>query len=250
MRALRFFALLASLLMTASLSAHDLADVCHASSSYDLTLQPEALLFERSAPAPRTVRWSDGTLLTDGTTVPLRAEDQDRMALFARQLRALVPRVRAIGDRAVDIATQTLDEQSHQLTLSAGARAEFSRQLAATSAQLKQRIATSDSTRDWQGDAAHAYLSQLTAALLPVVVNDLGQQAVSAAMSGDLDGASRLRDEATGVLTRLRPVLEQRMQALRPEVAALCPAIDRLASLQQGVRGANGRPLQLLQVSP
>jgi len=46
----------------------------------------------------------------------------------------------------------------------------------------------------------------------------------------------------------LQPRLERRMQALRPQVEALCPAIDRLAELQQGVRGSNGRPLNLLQI--
>ena len=40
------------------------------------------------------------------------------------------------------------------------------------------------------------------------------------------------------------------MQALQPQIAALCPAIRRLAELQQGVRGADGRPLDLLQVGP
>jgi hypothetical protein len=30
----------------------------------------------------------------------------------------------------------------------------------------------------------------------------------------------------------------------------MCPAIARLADLQQGVRGSNGQPLNLLQVGP
>ena len=44
--------------------------------------------------------------------------------------------------------------------------------------------------------------------------------------------------------------LQQRMQALRPQIAALCPSIRRLAELQQGVRDGNGRPLNLLQIDP
>jgi hypothetical protein len=67
-------------------------------------------------------------------------------------------------------------------------------------------------------------------------------------MRGDLQTASRLRDQATGLASGLRPRLEQRMQALKPEIAALCPAIARLADLQQGVRGSNGQPLNLLHV--
>jgi hypothetical protein len=40
------------------------------------------------------------------------------------------------------------------------------------------------------------------------------------------------------------------MQALRPQVQALCPAILQLAELQQGVVGAGGQPLQLLHADP
>jgi hypothetical protein len=60
--------------------------------------------------------------------------------------------------------------------------------------------------------------------------------------------AARLRDEATDLATQLQPRLQRRMQALRPQVQALCPAIRRLAELQQGVRGADGQPLDLVQV--
>ncbi|CAM5572725.1 hypothetical protein [Rhodanobacter lindaniclasticus] len=38
------------------------------------------------------------------------------------------------------------------------------------------------------------------------------------------------------------------MQASRPQIEALCPAIQRLARLQQGLRDARGQPLNLLQV--
>jgi hypothetical protein len=38
------------------------------------------------------------------------------------------------------------------------------------------------------------------------------------------------------------------MQALAPQVQALCPAVQRLAELQEGVRAAGGQWLNLLQV--
>ena len=84
--------------------------------------------------------------------------------------------------------------------------------------------------------------------MLPLLANDLGQQALDAAMRGDLQTAAALRDQATGLASGLRPRLEQRMQALQPQIAALCPAITRLADLQQSVRGSNGQPLNLLHI--
>jgi hypothetical protein len=67
-------------------------------------------------------------------------------------------------------------------------------------------------------------------------------------MSGDLQTAASLRDRAASLATELQPRMQQRMQALRPQIHALCPAIDQLASLQQGVRGSNGQLLNLLQL--
>lgn len=236
------------LLATSPVVAQDLATTCHASSSYDLTLQPGGLLFDRASPAPMQVRVQQGELETDGQRIPLQAEEQDRLTLFERQLRALVPRVKQLARQGVDIAVQTLRQQAGQLGLSAPTRAELDRRLAAQAAGIKQRIDASQSTHDWQGDAAQRYADQIMADLMPLVAGDLGQQALTEAMSGDLDGAARLRDQAAHLAANLQPLLQRRLASLRPQVEALCPAIDRLAELQQGVRGANGQPLRLLQV--
>jgi len=240
--------LLILLLATGPVAAQNLAATCHASSSYDLTLQSGGLLFDRASPAPMQVRVQQGALETDGQRVPLQAEAQDRLALFERQLRALVPRVKQLARQGVDIAVQTLHEQAGEIGLSAQTRAELDRRLANQAAEIKQRIDASQSTHDWQGDAAQRYADQIMADLMPLVAGDLGQQALTAAMSGDLDGAARLRDQAAHLATNLQPLLQRRLASLRPQVEALCPAIDRLAELQQGVRGADGQPLRLLQV--
>ena len=91
-------------------------------------------------------------------------------------------------------------------------------------------------------------MNQIAADLVPLLAADLGQQAINAALNGDLQTAASLRDRAATLATDLQPRLQQRMQALRPQVEALCPSIQRLAELQQGVRGSNGRPLNLLQI--
>jgi Protein of unknown function (DUF2884) len=236
------------LLLPFALPAQDLATTCHASSSYDLTLTPDHLLFDRPQPGPRQVELRDGRLRTDGVAVRLQAEDQDRLALFERDLRALAPRVKAVAAQGVDLLASAVHDEGMRLSLSPDTRAELDQRVAARAAELKQRIAASTSTHDWQGNLADQYADQLAADLMPLLANDLGQQALQAAVSGDLQAAANLRDSATDLATQLRPRLEQRMRALTPQVQALCPAIQRLAELQQGVRGAGGQPLNLLEL--
>lgn len=249
MRLRRLTLCLLPLFAALPLHAQDLAATCHASSSYDVTLRPDSVLFDRPSPAPTQVELSRGALRVDGAAVPLNAEDQDRLALFERDLRALAPRVRTVAQHGVDIAVQGLREEAAGMGLGDDTRAELDRRLAADAAGLKQRIAASDSTHDWQGDAMSQYISQVEGDLLPLIAGDLGQQALNAAMGGDLQTAADLRDRAANLATQLEPRMRQRMQALRPQVVALCPAIRQLSSLQQGVRDEHGRALNLLQIA-
>jgi hypothetical protein len=249
---MRLRLLLASLTLSMTLPvlhAQDLAGTCHASSSYDLTVKPNSLLFDRPQPSPFQVQIADGSLRADGRPVPLSPENQDRLALFERELRALVPRVRAVADTAVDLAVRAVQDEAAGMHLSAATTTELDRRLATHAAELRQRIAQSNSTHDWQGDLAQNEAQRIAGDLMPLVAADLGQQALAAAVSGDLDEAARLRDEAADLTTQLQPRLQQRMQALRPQVQALCPSIRRLADLQQGVTDADGKPLDLVEIT-
>lgn len=239
---------LAALLLPFAATAQDLATTCHATSSYDVTISPDRLLFDRPQPGPRQLELHDGSLRSDGVAVRLQAEDQDRLAVFEREFRALVPRVKAVATQGVDLLASAVHDEGGQLSLAPDTRAELDRRVAARAAELKRRIASSNSTHDWQGNLADTYANQVASDLMPLLANDLGQQALQAAMSGDLQTAARLRDTAADLATQLRPRLEQRMQALQPQAQALCPAIQRLAELQDGIRGAGGQPLNLLHV--
>jgi hypothetical protein len=244
----RLLAVCMLVLFAGSLHAQDLSQVCRATSSYDLTLQQGRLIFDRTEPAPTRVVIASGTLQTDGQNVPLRAEDQDRLTLFQRELLALVPRVKAVINRGVDVAVQAVQQQADGLHLDAETRAELQRRLAAHAADLHQRVAASQSTHDWHGDAADQYANQVASEIAPLIASALGQQAISAAMSGDLQQAAALRDQAADLTSGFQARLQQRLQVLRPDIQALCPDIRRLAELQQGIRAGNGRPLNLIQI--
>lgn len=243
--------LLALTVSLATFAAHaqDLATTCHATSSYDLTVAPDHLLFDRPQPVPRQVELHDGHLRTDGAAVSLRPDEQDRLALFERELRALVPRAKAVANKGVDMLVSAMHDEGSRLSLSPDTRAELDRRVAARAAELKQRLANSNSTHDWQGNLADEYANQVASDLMPLIANDLGQQAMNAAMTGDLQAAANLRDTAADLATQLRPRLEQRMQALAPQIQALCPSVQRLAELQQDIRAGNGQPLNLIQVA-
>ncbi|TAL86102.1 MAG: DUF2884 family protein [Rhodanobacter sp.] len=234
----------------APLHAQDLVSTCHASSSYDVTVTPGSLLFDRASPAPQRVELQHGVLDTDGVAVALNAEDRDRLALFERDLRALLPRVRTVATNGVNMAVQAIRAEAVGMQLSTQTRRQLDDRLNADAEQLKQRIASSRSTHDWHGEIADRYARRMAGDLVPLVAADLGQQAVNAALSGDLQTAASLRDRAAELATRLQPRLQRRMQALRPQIEALCPSIDRLAALQRGVRGSNGKLLNLLQIAP
>lgn len=240
--------LLLCLLFVPPTHAQDLAATCHASSSYDVTVEPDSLLFDRASPAPIHVVLRQGSLRTDGKVIALNAENEDRLVLFERQLRALVPRVRSVAQNGVDMAVQGMRAEADGMGLSADTRAELDRRLTTQANELKRRVSVSRSTHDWQGDFADQTMNQIGTDLLPLLASDLGQQAINAALSGDLQTAGDLRDRAASLATQLQPRMERRMQALRPQIQTLCPAIEQLANLQQGVAGSNGQPLNLLQV--
>ncbi|HXE77156.1 MAG TPA: DUF2884 family protein [Rhodanobacter sp.] len=232
------------------LQAQDLAATCHASSSYDLTLQPRQLVFERATPGPTRVVIGAGTLGVDGVLVHGAGEQPDQVRAFERELRALVPQVRAVATRGVDLATQSVRDEVAGLGLDNASRDELDSHLAAHASTVKQRIATSQSTKDWHGSALEQYAADLSADLLPTIGADLGQQALQAMAGGDAQGALALRDKAVGLATGLQARMRQQLQALRPAVAALCPSVQRLLELQQGWKDAQGRPLQLLERNP
>ena len=226
----------------------DLANVCAASSSYDLTVAPNALVFERGAPSPRRIEWRGGQLRVDGARVALDTEGADRLGLFDRELRALLPRVKTVAMHGVDAVMATLREQILALAPSPDARAQVEQRLGQTEATLRQRIARSTSTRDWQAEALEAEAESALDDVAGVIAADTGRRSVQAALDGDVQGALALPAQAGDLAAQLRPRIERRLRELRPQVAALCPSIRRLAELQDGLRDGHGRPLDLVSI--
>lgn len=234
--------------LVGSASAQDLDHACRVASAYDLTVRPDALSFTRPDAAPRTVTMHDGNLTADGRAVALRPDEQDRVALFESRVRALVPKAKAIATDGVDVAARAVRDEAVSAAPDAVASGEFDRVLNARVAEIKRRIAASQSTRDWQEDAMRAYAQDIVSDIAPVLTQDVGSQAMQMAMNGDLQGAAALRDRVASLTTGGQArVVAKLKTALEPRVRALCPSVRELEDLQAGWRDASGRPLLLLE---
>lgn len=228
-----WLALMAGALACSGAHAQGLLDTCHASSSYDVTIKADGVLFDRDKPAPRRVYLHAGQLTLDGVPVTLDAEDSDRVRLMERLVRGLEPKVKAIADRGVDLAAQAVRQQA--ATSSPATSGELDTRLAAITRNLKARIASSDSSHDWHGPAFRQYANQTMARIVPLLASGLLQQAVTAALNGNLGAAGQLRQRATHMATALRVRIRKKLQVLHPQVQALCPSLQRLNQLESGI---------------
>jgi hypothetical protein len=229
-------------------AAQDMGTTCQVASTYDLTVRPDSLVFERADVAPRTVRMQDGNLSTDGRPVSLRPDEQDRVALFERNVRALVPKVKAIANDGVDLAARAVRDEAATAAPGAAGSGELDRVLNTRVADIKRRIAASQSTRDWQEDAMRAYAQEIVSDVTPILTQDVGGEAMQLAMNGDLQEAAALRDRVASVSTGGQARVVARLEAaLKPRVQALCPSIRQLIDLQSGLHDATGRPVLLLE---
>jgi len=231
-----------------SAGAQDLSTTCRVASTYDLTVQPDALVFERAEVAPRRIRMDDGALEVDGRPLALRPDEQDRVALFERNVRALVPKAKAIASDGIDLAARAVRDEAATAAPGAVASGDLDRALNSRVAEIKRRIATSQSTRDWQEDAMRAYAQEIVSDVGPLLTQDVGSEAMQLAMNGDLQGAAALRDRVASVSTGGQARVVARVEAaLKPRIQALCPSVRQLFDLQSGLHDASGRPLQLLE---
>ncbi|MEO6968372.1 MAG: DUF2884 family protein [Rhodanobacteraceae bacterium] len=228
----------------------DLADVCRASTSYDVTLRPGALVFSRGAPAARMLVLSRGALTVDDRDVALDDEDRDRIALIERDARALAPRIKTIAQRAVDLGARAIRDEAAAYAPPTADDPRFAQTLDEHARSLKTRIAASTSSTQWQGDNLDRIVDDAAADLVPIVAGDAAQQALGALASGDFAGASALGSRTAGLQTDLEARVRQRLQTLAPDVRALCPALNEIDALQSGVTAKMpGGRLDLIEIA-
>ena len=226
------------------------APECRLRSDYDVTVTGAAVVFDRVAAPARQIEMSRGNLSLNGKTVALDTRDSTRIASFEATLRSLLPRVKAIGQRAVDLSVAAIREEAANVSPRSAADPQLNQRLDARARELKTRIAASTTSRQWRGTALNRYSAEVLADVLPLVGGDLAQQAVQVALRGDLAGANALTSRAAGLRHALEARIVAKLGTLQPELDKLCPQLRRLNTLEGSVASAlpDGTRLNLLDV--
>ena len=241
---------LSSVLFALTTQARSLDEVCRARSGYDLTVNDAGLLFERKRPAGQRLEMRSGRLLVNGLAVALNSRDRERISAYETAVRALIPRVKALAERGVDLSAAAVREEASNVSPRSAADPKLNARLDARAANLKMRIANSATTKDWQGAAFNRYMAQIVADIVPMIAGDLGQRALELAVQGDLSGAAALTDRAAGVRASLEARIRNKLAMLEPEAAKLCPAFDWLDALESALtaRLPDGSRLDLIEI--
>lgn len=230
--------------------AADAQAACPVQSDYDVTIGPQALVFERASGPDRRIEMRAGTLSDRGSAVALSAADRDRLVRFERTARALLPLIRTLGTRAVDLMAMAVREEAAATSPGSAANPQLNARLNARASELKARIARSASSKDWRGHAFNRYAAEALADVVPLIGGDLAQQALDATLRGEFRRAAALGEKAAGVRGALEQRIRRRLDALQPDMEHLCPALRQLDSLEGAVTGrlADGTRLNLLRV--
>ena len=223
---------------------------CPVQSAYDLTVTPEALVFEHASGAARRIEMRNGSLSDRGKTLAVGANDRNRLQRFERMARSLVPRIRQVGLRAVDLAAAAIREQAALESPRSAANPQLAARLDARAADLKAKITKSNSSKDWRGQAFNRYATEALGDVLPLVGGDIAQEALDATMRGDFKTAGRLAERGAGLRTALENRIRTKLAALQPAMDALCPELRSLDNLEATVMVplGDGARLDLLQV--
>jgi hypothetical protein len=245
-----FFIALPGVLLAVTTQARGLDEICRARSHYDLTVNDAALLFERRRPGGQRLEIGGGRLAVNGFAVPLDARDRQRISAYETAVRALIPRIKALAQRGVDLSAAAVREEAANVAPRSVADPKFDARLQARARNLKTRIANSTTTREWQGAAFNRYTTEIVADVAPLVAGDLAQRALELAVQGDLAGAAALTDRAAGMRTSVEARIRDKLTVLEPEVAKLCPSFDWLDALESALtaRLPDGSRLDVIEI--
>jgi len=244
-----FAVLLLCAFVAPALSA-DFDATCRVRSGYDFTLSERVVSFERAAAPTQRFEMSRGSLTESGKPVALGVKDRDRIAAFEATLRGLIPRVKALAQRAVDISMAAIREEATAASPKSAANPQLNQRLQARARDIKTRIANSTTSKDWRGASFNRYMVEVLADVLPLVGGDLAQQAVEVALRGDLAAANALKNRAIELRASLDARILKRLEVLQPEIDKLCPELRRLDALESDMGAAlpSGGRLNLVEL--
>lgn len=224
---------------------------CEIDSDYDLTIGKEALTFTRSAGTPQRVVMREGTLSVDGVPQDLTAADTMRIETYERDIRAMVPEVKAIAVQAVGIATEAIVQVAAAF---AGDDVDTTRlaRIDALGAELATRIEDSVDTAEWRDEQFDVAIENAMAELVPMIVGDIAAVAVTAALTGDEKKLADIEARAASLEREVETRVEARAGDLERRAEKLCPRMLALDEIESALdlRLADGSQLDLVRMDP
>ncbi len=222
---------------------------CEVESAYDFKVERDGLRFSRES-GKDEIRFSGGRVLLDGKALELSAADSARVAEFEREVRAMVPEVKAIAGEAIEVAFVALRRVIETFSTE-GNKDAFVSELAAIRAEISAAVASADSSRALDERVVQAKVEQFVARIAPRIAGEFASLAITAALSGDEKSAEDIERRAEQMERDIEASVSAPAKLLEARVNALCPRIQALDQLESEieVRLPNGQRLDLLDVN-
>lgn len=229
MKRLMFAAAL--VLAVSAVPASASVEMCGIESQYDVSLDSNRLLFEKTGQQPAKVEMRRGRLFVDGRELALSERDTERVAKYEATVRALVPQAKAIARDATEIAFTAVTEVVAAFVGDSKASATRAR-LGDVQRSLIDRIDASFYQRPWHEDEFDNVVESAVKELMPVILAEVAGTAVTIALSGD-EAASKALEARTANLEKdIERRIDTQTRQLAARAAALCPMIAELGAIE------------------
>jgi hypothetical protein len=244
------YAGIAALALLAPTAGRALDQSCHTRSDYDITLTNAALQFDRKTAPAQRLEMRRGALSIDNTAVALGADDRKRIAAFETRVRDLVPKIKSIAARGVDLMVVAIREEAAKTSPASAANPQINARVDARARELKLKIANSTSSKEWHVDALQGYIAVMLSDVAPLITGDLAQKALDLTLKGDLAGVVALKDRAAALRPALEAQIRAKLEVLQPDIDGLCPSLRELDRLENSIAQAlpDGSRLNLIKL--
>jgi hypothetical protein len=230
--------------------AHTHIGDCGLHSDYSLSVKPDRLVFKRSAGTPSQVEIADGTLHVDGKLVATSAGDAKRLRDAEREVRSLVPEVKAIARDAIAIAFNAVGQVAAAFAKDGDSARASAERIARLGREFDRKIAETDSFDHWQDADIDRLVESTVDTLVPEIVGNVTAQALKVAFTGDPAAAAELEARADGIGKSVDRAVEKQSAELALRAMSLCPRLRALgrAESELELRLADGSRLDLVRI--
>lgn len=216
---------------------------CDTSSQYQVSMEGQAFVFEKTSGRDVRVVLGGGKLFIDGKPAVLTPADQQGIDAFEAELRKLVPESRKVVSEAVSIAIDALSEVSIALSGDEGKRAGYDKARTKALAEVRD----SNTVPIFNSGSIDGIVDPLVAEFVPDIAGSALGFAMKAMFAGE--EKNKAMDARLDAMDKqLDARVEARARALEPLAEGMCKRIQRMEAIDAAltVRLPDGRPINFL----